>query len=183
MIPVILPTFPFPNFPTLKSGGKLGKLWGFPFGELWEGLGNLGKFVYSYMFVVLAFDKQAATGILSIDTCIATQKNTTFRGAPMYLIDDVTSLTMLEIDYRLEALTETQKIIMPYMIRGWTDTQIAVDILVTTRANVQSKIANACERVGVRNRVHLAALYSVWLYAKVNPDFQKAVVPVAEGEP
>ena len=83
----------------------------------------------------------------------------------MQQIDDVLSLPMQELDYRINGLMDSQFEILKYLALGKTITEIS-HILSIRPSTVAGRIYGACDRFGVAKREQLIAAYAIWRYAK-----------------
>ena len=81
----------------------------------------------------------------------------------MQKINDLYALSHEEIDYRISAMTDSQREILSYLTHGKSTKQIA-QILSIRLTALNARVASACDRVGLDTRSQLIALYAIWIY-------------------
>lgn len=98
----------------------------------------------------------------------------------MQKINDLYELSHDEIDYRISAMTDSQREILSYLTRGKSTKAIA-QILSISLPALAARISSAVDRVGLDTKSQLIALYAIWEYNLTKLEDLENSVKTAEG--
>ena len=83
----------------------------------------------------------------------------------MEKIIDLFELSPIEIAYKISILSEAQRQILYYLVRGKDDRTTAT-ILSISVGLLRARLATGVDNVGLSRRSELVALFAIWHYSK-----------------